>query len=89
MAAQYPHASYVAGYRTWQLLGRHVRKDELPVRVVVAGAPKRSESTEMGCADERSGAVFGSTAVFDQQRAHAELRISVVTREAKSLVVGD
>jgi hypothetical protein len=43
----------------------------------------------MGCADERSGAVFGSTAVLDQQRAHAELRISVVTREAKSLVVGD
>src|SRR3954467_7312564 len=38
IASQCPHASRVAGYRTWQSMGRQVRKGERAIRIM---APMR------------------------------------------------
>jgi N-terminal domain of anti-restriction factor ArdC len=34
IAAQAPHATYVAGYRPWQQLGRQVRKSERTIKIL-------------------------------------------------------
>ena len=40
IASQCPHATHVAGYRTWQQLGRQVRKGERAIRILGYSAKK-------------------------------------------------
>src|SRR5438093_7234673 len=59
---QRPDATRVAGYVTWQQLGRQVRKGERGIRIVVPmRRRKRAEDTEE---DDESRVYFGSGTVF-------------------------
>lgn len=69
IAVQRPDATRVAGFRTWQKLGRHVRKGEKGIHIL---APivwrKRREEAEEGPtedADEDESVRFRSVCVFD------------------------
>ena len=44
--AQMPHASRVAGYRTWQSLGRQVRKGERGIAVIAPVSYRRNDDEE-------------------------------------------
>jgi antirestriction protein ArdC len=70
IGAQRPDATRVAGYRTWQALGRQVRKGETGIRIL---APRTGKCH--GCAGQGDGCTrcggsgtvlwFASAAVFD------------------------
>lgn len=80
--AQRPNATRVAGYKTWQSLGRQVRKGERAI-YILAPRPYRvvSENTTTGEAEiEREGITFRTVAVFDIiQTEGAELPTFEVT----------
>lgn len=64
--AQKPDAARVAGYRTWQSLGRQVKKGEKAIRIIApAYAKKREQVDEAGEELERQVAFFRSASVFD------------------------
>ena len=68
---QKPDATHVAGYRTWQKLGRYVRKDEQGIAIMApivwrSRTVDRSDETEEGQEPEKEMAVAFKTAyVFD------------------------
>lgn len=65
--AQAPEATQVAGYRTWQKLGRQVRKGEHGIRIIGTGTKKvESEDDETGEVVEGKRRVFFPVSVFDQ-----------------------
>ncbi len=66
-----PDATHVAGYRTWQSLGRSVRRGERGIRIVVPLRPSNpqpvddSEDGETGIDTHRSWMHYGTGVVFD------------------------
>jgi hypothetical protein len=50
IASQKPDASYVAGFRTWNQLGRYVKKGEKGI-LILAGPAPWSPALEWGCAN--------------------------------------
>jgi antirestriction protein ArdC len=67
IAAQRPNATRVAGFRTWQKLGRHVKKGEKTIHILapIVWRKKRDEKPE-GKDDETEEFVrFRSVCVFD------------------------
>jgi antirestriction protein ArdC len=64
--AQRPDASRVAGYRTWQSLGRQVKKGEKAIRIIAPASYKKKEPDEQtGEEQERQVRFFRSVSVFD------------------------
>jgi len=76
---QKPDATHVAGYRTWQKLGRFVRKDEKGIAIMApivwrSRTVDRSDETEEGQAPEKEVAVAFKTAyVFDVSQTEGKL----------------
>ena len=63
---QNPAASRVAGYRTWQSLGRQVKRGEKAIRIIAPAYYKRKERDEQsGEETERQVTFFRSASVFD------------------------
>jgi hypothetical protein len=66
IAMQRPDATRVAGYRTWQKLGRQVRKGERGIRILAPMPWTRAEvDEETGEERERRGTAFRAVSVFD------------------------
>jgi hypothetical protein len=63
--AQMPEASQVAGFRTWQSLGRQVRKGEKAIRIFGYSPKKITEEDENGDDVEKQVARFPLLSVFD------------------------
>jgi antirestriction protein ArdC len=61
---QRPDATKVAGYRTWQSLGRHVQKGERAIRIIAPSSYKRTVEAEDGEQEEQR-LFFRSVSVFD------------------------
>jgi antirestriction protein ArdC len=79
---QCPNASRVAGYRTWQSLGRQVRKGEKGILILAPMVRKRTEDADESSTDEAHRVIgFHSVYVWDEsQTAGADLpRIGSVT----------
>jgi antirestriction protein ArdC len=63
---QNPAASRVAGYRTWQSLGRQVKRGEKAIRIIApAYYQKRERDEQTGEETERQVTFFRSASVFD------------------------
>lgn len=63
IAMQFPDAKEIAGYRSWQALGRQVRKGEKGIRIL---APMKFAAKERDDGSERPGRVlFRAVSVFD------------------------
>jgi len=71
--AQRPGATFVAGYATWQQLGRQVRKGEKAIRIIVPMRRKVEGEDEAG--DGRL--FFGTGAVFDVSQTEGDALPSV------------
>jgi antirestriction protein ArdC len=63
--SQYPEAAQVAGFRTWQGLGRQVRKGETGIRIFGYSTKKVTEEDENGDEVEKRIARFPILSVFD------------------------
>lgn len=63
--SQCPSASQVAGYRTWQSLGRQVRKGERGITIFAPCPWKRERETDSGESETESGIYFRAVHVFD------------------------
>jgi N-terminal domain of anti-restriction factor ArdC len=59
---QCPHATHVAGYRTWQEMGYQVGRGQKGIRILAPRPFKRLDETT---GDERHGVYFVSVSVFD------------------------
>jgi antirestriction protein ArdC len=81
IAQQYPEASKVAGYRTWQQLGRQVRKGEKAIMilapVVYNAKPKDGEEPST---EGRVVRGFRSVPVFDYGQTDGEDLPEIATR---------
>lgn len=62
---QRPDATQVAGYRTWQKLGRQVRKGESGIMIFAPCPWKREKETETGETETEQGIYFRAVHVFD------------------------
>ena len=73
IAAQYPHATHVAGYRKWQELGRQVRKGERAIKIV-GYSTKKITKTDPDTGDEIEGRVprYPVLSVFDISQTDGE-----------------
>src|SRR5207253_2981978 len=73
IVAQRPDASRVAGYKSWQKVGRQVRKSERGIRIL---APCRVKVAESAGSDEGGSAFrvagFRSVSVFDIAQTEGE-----------------
>jgi antirestriction protein ArdC len=70
IAAQCPDASQVAGYKSWQKLGRQVRKGEKAIRILAPIVVKKRDE-ESG--EERRAVVgFRGTCVFDVKQTDGD-----------------
>ena len=69
---QLPTASFVAGYRKWQALGRQVRKGEKSIRILAPLVRKKDSEQEAN--EEAKNSVFGfrSVGVFDISQTEGE-----------------
>ncbi len=65
LAMQRPDATQVAGYRTWQKLGRQVRKGECGIMIFSPCPWKRERATESGETETEQGIYFKAVHVFD------------------------
>jgi antirestriction protein ArdC len=72
IALQKPHASYVAGFRTWNELGRFVKKGEKGIMILAPIVRRKVENEDT--ADEASRAIAGFRAayVFDISQTDGE-----------------
>ena len=68
IVSQCPDATQVAGYRTWQKLGRQVRKGERGIRILAPCVVKRE--TEAG--EESHAMFFRTVSVFDVGQTDGE-----------------
>jgi antirestriction protein ArdC len=87
IAAQRPHASYVAGFRTWNQLGRFVKKGEKGI-LILAPIFRRKPETEMDPEETpASVAGFRPAYVFDvSQTDGKELpQIGIVQGDTRGL----
>jgi antirestriction protein ArdC len=62
IALQKPHASYVAGFRTWNELGRFVKKGEKGIMILAPIVRRKIE--DEGTADEAPRAIGGFRAAY-------------------------
>jgi antirestriction protein ArdC len=70
---QRPDATRVAGYRTWQGLGRQVRKGEKGIRILAPCKFRRTETADDGTEAVRVGiSGFTTAAVFDISQTDGE-----------------
>jgi antirestriction protein ArdC len=66
LISQYPGATRVAGYRTWQSLDRQVKKGEKGIRIIAPAYYRKKERDEQTGEDvERQVTFFRSASVFD------------------------
>ena len=74
--SQYPSASQIAGYRTWQQLGRQVKKGEKAIQIL-APIKRRIESET----EEATWNIFGfkKTSVFDISQTEGEELPSIIS----------
>ncbi len=63
--SQRPDATHVAGYRTWQSLGRQVCKGARGITIFAPCRFKREVERDNGETDEREGVYFRAVHVFD------------------------
>lgn len=70
---QQPDATRVAGYRTWQSLGRQVRKGEKAIRIIApAYSKKKEQDPQTGEEQERQVRFFRSASVFDVSQTEGD-----------------
>ncbi len=70
---QRPDSTRVAGYRTWQSLGRQVRKGEQAIRIIApAYSKKREQDARAGEEVEPRVAFFRSASVFDYSQTEGD-----------------
>jgi hypothetical protein len=74
IASQKPNASYVAGFRTWNSLGRFVKKGEKGI-LILAPIVRRKSGKEEDQDEASSIAGFRAAYVFD--RLSRDLRLSL------------
>jgi antirestriction protein ArdC len=65
IASQRPNASYVAGFRTWNELGRFVKKGEKGILILAPIVRRKSEDEQTAEEVSRTIAGFRATYVFD------------------------
>ena len=65
IASQKPNASYVAGFRTWNELGRFVKKGEKGILILAPIVRRKSENEEDQTESSTSVAGFRAAYVFD------------------------
>lgn len=65
IALQKPNASYVAGFRTWNELGRFVKKGEKGIMILAPIVRRRAEDEETADEVSRTIAGFRAAYVFD------------------------
>ncbi len=70
---QYPTATRVAGYKTWQSLGRQVVKGAKGISILAPRPYERTVQDQDTCSEEvRSGLAFRSVCVFDISQTEGE-----------------
>lgn len=72
IASQKPNASYVAGFRTWNQLGRFVKKGEKGIMILAPIVRRKVESPED---DEKNSSLiagFRAAYVFDVSQTHGQ-----------------
>jgi antirestriction protein ArdC len=75
IASQKPNASYVAGFRTWNELGRFVKKGEKGILILAPIVRRKSENEEDQKGSSTPVAGFRATYVFE--RLSRDLRPSL------------
>ena len=65
IATQKPDAEHVAGFKTWQTMGRHVRKGERGIMIFAPRPWKHTDTDDNGNDTERQGVSFRPVYVFD------------------------
>ncbi len=65
IATQKPDAERVAGFKTWQTMGRHVRKGERGIMIFAPRPWKHTDTDDDGNDTERQGVSFRPVHVFD------------------------
>src|SRR5713226_9007265 len=68
IVSQRPDATQVAGYKTWQRLGRQVRKGEHGIRILAPCVVKRETNT----GEEARAMFFRTVSVFDVAQTDGE-----------------
>ena len=69
---QAPYATRVAGYRTWQSMGRQVRKGEKSLMIIAPMRIKKEDVDEFGNEDEKELLLFKAVSVFDISQTDGE-----------------
>lgn len=70
--AQRPHATRVAGYRTWLELNRYVRRGEKGIKIIVPMRRKEKDQNEQEGEVEMERLFFGTGTVFDVSQTDGE-----------------
>ena len=65
IVSQKPDAEHVAGFKTWQTMGRHVRKGERGIMIFAPRPWKHTDTDDNGNDTERQGVSFRPVHVFD------------------------
>ncbi len=65
IVSQKPDAERVAGFKTWQTMGRHVRKGERGIMIFAPRPWKHTDTDDNGNDTERQGVSFRPVYVFD------------------------
>ena len=69
IASQKPNASYIAGFRTWNELGRFVRKGEKGIMILAPIVRRKADKEEEREETPRRVAGFRAAYVFDVRKA--------------------
>ena len=72
IASQKPDAERVAGFKTWQTMGRHVRKGERGIMIFAPRPWKHTETDDAGNDVGRQGVTFRPVYVFDVSQTDGE-----------------
>lgn len=70
--SQKPDAERVAGFKTWQTMGRHVRKGERGIMIFAPRPWKHTDTDDAGNDTERQGVTFRPVYVFDVSQTDGE-----------------
>ena len=84
--AQKPEATRVAGYKTWQSLGRQVKKGEKAIYIFAPRPYRVTTEDEQGEEQAREGLTFRSVPVFDISQTEGD---PIPTMEARVLTGDD
>ena len=90
IVTQKPDAERVAGFKTWQTMGRHVRKGERGIMIFAPRPWKHTDTDDDGNDTERQGVSFRPVYVFDISQTDGdplpEVEVSDVEIVADSLL---